>query len=130
MIAWPVSPLIKPINNAPSSSIWAPSVKHSRNQCPQPCAPLPWGIAVGGTVFGVAGPTLDGWCAMRRAQIRASKIAGVSISTIAAAMCPPNAMPLASRYWVAVTKVTALTEPYAAATAAALSGSMMRRSTA
>ena len=53
----------------------------------------------------------------------ASKIAkimaGDSMSAIAAAIWPPNAMPYCSRDWVAVIKVTALTDPYVAAMAAA-----------
>ena len=49
----------------------------------------------------------------------AIKIAGDSIRAMTAAMCPPYSLPFTSRALVAVTNVTTLTDPYAAAIAAA-----------
>ena len=50
-------------------------------------------------------------CRMELASSTAMMMAGDSMRTRATAMWPPGASPCASRNWLAVTKVTALTEP-------------------
>ena len=91
----PVCPETMPTSIAPSSSSCAPSVNDSLRMCPVPVAQA-------------SAPD-----AQRRRLVRttARMMAGDSISAIAAAMCPPKGTPEFSRCWVAVMKVTALTEP-------------------
>jgi len=118
--ALPASPLRNPTAIAPSSSTCVPSVNDS-------CSTLPIGVegprpprvaaAAPPDTGTTAGRASD--CRSMFANATAIRTAGDSIATIATAMWPPNAMPLVSRYCIAVTNVTALTDPYDAATAAA-----------
>ena len=120
----PCSPVRAPITRLPISKRCDPSVKASCTTCPNVGEPA-------GRVVAAAG--LPAWTPLgccRRAQAASAiaiRMAGDSINTSATDMWPPKSMPCNARYWVAAMKVVALTEPYVAATAAALKLSSLRR---
>ncbi len=122
----PASPLRKPTASEPSSRRCAPSVNDSCSTLPSGSGAPPEGVrAAAPPPTATVGDAVRA-CRSDVASSTAMMIAGDSISTIATVMWPPGVRPCDCRYCVAVTNVTALTDPYDAATAAASYGDVKR----